>query len=116
MYPLEDGDKTYDCYNLKIIYDREKTGYEQERELPIVINEVLAGRYQVIGVLGQAQFSKAIKVKDLTNTKYYCIKIRLIIFKIFLKIFLRYLYQQTVKSSFTFFRQTHKVSYKIILN
>ena len=57
------------------MYDREKTGLEQERELPIVIHEVLAGRYQVISVLGQAQFSVAIRVKDLTNNKYYCIKI-----------------------------------------
>lgn len=65
VYPLEDGDTTYDSYDLKIIYDREKTGFEQERELPIVINEVLAARYQVVAVLGQAQFSKAIQVVDL---------------------------------------------------
>jgi hypothetical protein len=45
---------------LKLIYDREKTGFEEEREMTIVINEVLAGRFQIISVLGQAQFSKAI--------------------------------------------------------
>lgn len=39
------------------------------------MNEVLAGRYQVIANLGQAQFSNAIQVKDLINNKHYCIKI-----------------------------------------
>ncbi len=36
---------------------------------------MLAARYQVLAVLGQAQFSKAIQVKDLQNDKHYCIKI-----------------------------------------
>lgn len=66
-----------DCYDLKVIYDREKTGYEDDREMQIVINEVLAGRYQILSLLGQAQFSKAIEVKDLTSSNQkqrYCIK------------------------------------------
>lgn len=45
--------------------------------MTIVINEVLAGRFQIVSVLGQAQFSKAIEVKDLTapNQKQrYCLK------------------------------------------
>lgn len=35
----------------------------------------MAGRYQIISVLGQAQFSTAIEVKDLTTQKRYCLKI-----------------------------------------
>jgi serine/threonine protein kinase len=35
----------------------------------------LAARYQIVAVLGQAQFSKAIQVLDLENNKYYCIKV-----------------------------------------
>ena len=65
----------YDCYDLKIIYDRDKTGFEEQREIKIVMNEVLAGKYQIIGNLGQAQFSNAIEVKDLFNHQRYCLKI-----------------------------------------
>ncbi len=46
--------------------------------MPIVINEVLAGRFQIISVLGQAQFSKAIEVRDLTSPNQkqrYCLKV-----------------------------------------
>jgi hypothetical protein len=60
---------------LKVIYDREKTGFEEDKDFTIVINEVLAGRYQIVSMLGQAQFSKAIEVKDLTNQKRYCLKV-----------------------------------------
>lgn len=45
--------------------------------MTIVINEVLAGRFQIVSVLGQAQFSKAIEVKDLTapsQKQRYCLK------------------------------------------
>ena len=51
-YPLEEDDCTLGSYELKIIYDREKTGFEEEREMKIVINEVLAGRFQIISNLG----------------------------------------------------------------
>ena len=46
--------------------------------MKIVINEVLAGRFQVLSLLGQAQFSKAIEVKDLTSANQkqkYCLKV-----------------------------------------
>lgn len=75
VYPLEHDSNTYDSYNLKVIYDRSKTGFEQERQMAIVINEVLAARYQVVGVLGEAAFSKVIEVIDLEDNKNYSIKI-----------------------------------------
>jgi hypothetical protein len=28
----------YDCYDLKVIYDRDKTGFEEQRDIKIVIN------------------------------------------------------------------------------
>jgi hypothetical protein len=65
----------FDSYDLKIIYDRDKTGFEEERKIKIVINEVLAGKYQIISNLGEAQFSNAIEVIDLTNKQRYCLKI-----------------------------------------
>jgi len=62
FYPLEYEGVLYDCYNLKVIYDREKTGFEETKEFPIVINSIICGRYQVIEYLGSAAFSKAIQV------------------------------------------------------
>ena len=76
-FPRETEKGVLECYKLRVIYDREKTGFEDEREMPIVINEVLAGRFQIVSVLGQAQFSKAIEVRDLTSPSQkqrYCIK------------------------------------------
>ena len=62
--------------NLKVIYNREKTGYEESREFPIVINDVIAGRYQVIEKLGGGAFASAVKVMDLSdNSKITCLKI-----------------------------------------
>jgi len=61
FYPAEYSGVVYDCYNLKMVFDREKTGFEESREFPIVPNSVIAGRYQVMEFLGQAAFSKAIR-------------------------------------------------------
>ena len=38
IYPLESAGIVYDSHELKLIYDREKTGVEEEREITIVIN------------------------------------------------------------------------------
>ena len=76
-FPRETEKGVLECFRLKVVYDREKTGFEDDREMPIVINEVLAGRFQIVSVLGQAQFSKAIEVRDLTSSSQkqrYCIK------------------------------------------
>lgn len=61
FYPAEFNGVVYDCYNLKVVFDREKTGFEESREFPIVPNSVIAGRFQVMEFLGQAAFSKAIR-------------------------------------------------------
>lgn len=37
--------------NLKVIHRRQSTGFEQARELPLHIDDLIAGRYQV-GWLG----------------------------------------------------------------
>lgn len=37
-YPMEMNQIVYDSYDLKIIYDRDKTGFEEQREIKIVIN------------------------------------------------------------------------------
>lgn len=45
FYPVEYDKVIYDCFNLKVIYDRERTGFEETKEFPIVINSIIAGRY-----------------------------------------------------------------------
>jgi len=60
FYPAEFDSVIYDCYNLKVVFDREKTGFEETKDFPIVINSIIAGRYQVVEYLGSAAFSKAI--------------------------------------------------------
>ena len=45
FYPVEYDKVIYDCFNLKIIFDRERTGFEETKEFPIVINSIVGGRY-----------------------------------------------------------------------
>jgi hypothetical protein len=47
--PVESTDDTvyYDCFDLKIVYERNRTGFEETKDYPIEINGVIAGRYQV---------------------------------------------------------------------
>lgn len=75
MYPIVSDNATYDCYDLKVIYDREKTGFEESKEFQIVINSVIAARYQVVEFLGSAAFSKAIQCLDLVTNQMVCLKI-----------------------------------------
>jgi hypothetical protein len=46
---MENNDDTvyYDCFDLKIVYERNRTGFEETKDYPIEINGVIAGRYQV---------------------------------------------------------------------
>jgi hypothetical protein len=60
FYPAEFDSVIYDCYNLRVVFDREKTGFEETKDFPIVIGSIVAGRYQVVEYLGSAAFSKAI--------------------------------------------------------
>ena len=60
FYPAEFDSVIYDCYNMRVVFDREKTGFEETKDFPIVIGSIVAGRYQVVEYLGSAAFSKAI--------------------------------------------------------
>jgi hypothetical protein len=74
-YPLQYNNLIYDCFNLKVIVDRERTGFEETKEFKIVINSLIAGKYQIIEYLGSAAFSKAVKCLDIQNNKLVCLKI-----------------------------------------
>lgn len=75
FYPAEFDSVIYDCYNLRVVFDREKTGFEESKEFPIVINSIIAGRYQVVEYLGSAAFSKAIQCYDIHSEQMVCMKI-----------------------------------------
>mmetsp|Transcript_14843 Transcript_14843/g.25253 ORF Transcript_14843/g.25253 Transcript_14843/m.25253 type:complete len:341 (-) Transcript_14843:911-1933(-) len=75
FYPAEFDSVIYDCYNLRVVFDREKTGFEETKDFPIVINSIVAGRYQVVEYLGSAAFSKAIQCFDIHSEQMVCMKI-----------------------------------------
>lgn len=75
FYPAEFDKVVYDCYNLKVVFDREKTGFEETKDFPIIINSIIAGRYQVVEYLGSAAFSKAIQCYDIHTEQMVCLKI-----------------------------------------
>ncbi|XP_073042314.1 uncharacterized protein [Primulina eburnea] len=57
------GDKEddYEIFDLRIIHRKNRTGFEENKELPIVLNNIIAGRYYVTEYLGSAAFSKVIQ-------------------------------------------------------
>lgn len=67
VYPLEFNGVSYDVMLLKVIYDREKIGYEEEKEFELKKGDIIAGRYQVDKMLGNGVFAKVIKAKDLAS-------------------------------------------------
>lgn len=74
-YPILFNNTIYDSFLLKVIVDRERTGFEESKEFKIIINSLIAGRYQVLEYLGSAVFSKAIKCLDIMENRLVCLKI-----------------------------------------
>ncbi|KAL4424107.1 hypothetical protein ABPG75_001408 [Micractinium tetrahymenae] len=68
-------DRKYEVLNLKIVHRRHCTGFEQNRELPLHIDDLIAGRYQIVDLLGQAAFSRAVQALDLKTGALVCLKI-----------------------------------------
>lgn len=75
FYPVAHEKMIFDCFELKVIYDRERTGFQETKDFPIVIGAIVAGRYQIMEYLGSAAFSKAIQCLDLRTGNHYCMKI-----------------------------------------
>ncbi|KAJ6432510.1 hypothetical protein OIU84_019697 [Salix udensis] len=50
----------YEVFNLRVIHRKNRTGFEENKDLPIVLNTVIAGRYYVTEYLGSAAFSKSL--------------------------------------------------------
>jgi hypothetical protein len=79
-YPIQYNNVVFDCFNLKVIVDRERTGFEESKEFKVVVNSLIAGRYQVLSYLGSAAFSKAIKVSNLSLSPSVLISLKINLF------------------------------------
>ncbi|CAE7284343.1 pom1 [Symbiodinium natans] len=75
FYPVELNGAVYDSFNLRVVFERDKTGFEESKEFPIRTNMVVAARYQIIEYLGSAAFSRAVQCLDLDTNKMVCMKI-----------------------------------------
>ena len=51
-----------------------RTGFEEAKEFPVMLNSIIAGRYHVTEYLGSAAFSKAIQAHDLHTGIDVCMK------------------------------------------
>ena len=60
---------------LRVITQTGHTGFEEEKDFPIVLGSTVAGRYQVVEYLGSAAFSKAVQAHDLHTGALVCLKI-----------------------------------------
>lgn len=52
-----------------------RTGFEENKEFPIVVDSVIAGRYRVTHYLGSAAFSTVVRAHDLRTGVDVCLKI-----------------------------------------
>ncbi|KDP44759.1 hypothetical protein JCGZ_01259 [Jatropha curcas] len=73
MFDAQDDE--YEVFDLRIIHRKNRTGFEESKDLPIVLNTVIAGRYYVTEYLGSAAFSKVIQAHDLYTGIDVCLKI-----------------------------------------
>ncbi|KAL3024666.1 hypothetical protein AAZX31_04G137600 [Glycine max] len=62
-------------FDLRIIHRKNRTGFEENKELPIVLNTVLAGRHYVTEYLCSAAFSRVVQAHDLQTGIDVCLKI-----------------------------------------
>ena len=74
-YPIINNNVILDCFDMKIIINREKIGFESEKEIKFTKDMLIAGRYKYIKELGDAAFSTAIQCLDILENKLICIKI-----------------------------------------
>ncbi|XP_066363045.1 serine/threonine-protein kinase ppk5-like isoform X2 [Miscanthus floridulus] len=65
----------YEAFDLKIFHRKNRTGFEENKEFPIVMDSVIAGRYRVAEYLGSAAFSKVVRAHDLRTGVDVCLKI-----------------------------------------
>jgi hypothetical protein len=72
---IVDSPQKLEYFNLKVIYVKGRTGFEESRDFPIRLHDIIAGRYEVIEYLGSAAFSRAVQCLDHKNGQMVCMKI-----------------------------------------
>ncbi|KAH9607635.1 hypothetical protein KSS87_014157 [Heliosperma pusillum] len=71
----EANEDEYEVFDLRIIHRKNRTGFEESKEFPIVLQSVIAGRYYVTEYLGSAAFSKVVQAHDMQTGVDVCLKI-----------------------------------------
>ncbi|BDA40915.1 probable dual specificity tyrosine-phosphorylation-regulated kinase at C-terminar half [Coccomyxa sp. Obi] len=74
-YDPEYIERKYEIMTLRVIHRRRRTGFEETKDFPIRVNDLIAGRYQVMDFLGSAAFSKAVQALDVKTGRLVCLKI-----------------------------------------
>ncbi|KAL8093638.1 hypothetical protein AgCh_035499 [Apium graveolens] len=69
------NEEDYEVFSLRIIHRKNRTGFEENKDFPIVMNTVIAGRYYITEYLGSAAFSKVVQAHDLLMGVDICLKI-----------------------------------------
>ena len=66
-------------FNLKVIFNPYKTGFEESKNFNAPIGTIIAGRYEVCDFIGTAAFSSALQCLDVTaqdgEDEYVCLKV-----------------------------------------
>eukprot|EP00607_Mallomonas_marina_P010090 CAMPEP_0182419856 /NCGR_PEP_ID=MMETSP1167-20130531/4210_1 /TAXON_ID=2988 /ORGANISM="Mallomonas Sp, Strain CCMP3275" /LENGTH=785 /DNA_ID=CAMNT_0024594991 /DNA_START=38 /DNA_END=2392 /DNA_ORIENTATION=- len=72
-------DGMHSVFNLKIIFEPYKTGFEETKHFKPVKGTIVAGRFRVSEILGQAAFSTALQCEDLEpgefGPQWVCLKV-----------------------------------------
>jgi len=74
-YDTEYIAQKYEVFDLRIYHRRQRTGFEETKDFPIRMNDLIAGRYQVMDFLGSAAFSRAVQALDTKTGMLVCLKI-----------------------------------------
>lgn len=65
----------YETFELRIIHMKNRTGFEESKEFPIVLHSTIASRYYVTEFLGSSAFSRVVQAHDLNSGIDVCLKI-----------------------------------------
>lgn len=71
----EDYAAELEVFQLRVVHCKGRTGFEEEKDFPVHLGTVVAGRYQITEYLGSAAFSKAVQAHDLHTGALVCLKV-----------------------------------------
>jgi Protein kinase domain len=67
--------RRFEAFNLKVVYEAGKTGFEESKEFNAPVGSIIAGRYKVVDFLGSGAFSTALACRDLVLGIDVCVKV-----------------------------------------